>query len=318
MSTHDRSFILFPYTDFVKKENIHLTQILAIHIIHSHFRLVVTVPKQIDGAQAASLIRLYMTAFQSIQLGILHTTPTHDRYELSQLQGKSILIQNGHTELGLALIELAMELGAHPIFATGPSEHHSKLRNAGATPLGDQTFRWELFLTEKLSLVLLQDMPSAENFDHFLRVLDEDTGAVVKICCWPQNMEEEQENNHHALVVEGGCELLSVHDVTENLKCAFDQAKFRLMLACCSQYLTYDGVWASSKEDPNLWKEDLRFLLALLGENKLNPRVHERICLEDVVSAVVHTYDLCHNFCVWNMKTDNHRLFNIVITYHPN
>jgi NADPH:quinone reductase-like Zn-dependent oxidoreductase len=85
-----------------------------------------------------------MTAFQSIQLGITHTSPTHDRYDITQLANKSILIQNGHTELGLAAIELAIALGVDQIYATGPSEFHSRLRSAGATPLGDQTFRWEV------------------------------------------------------------------------------------------------------------------------------------------------------------------------------
>ena len=57
---------------------------------------VVQVPKNVDGAQAACLIRLYMTAFQSIQLGIFHSCAiTHDRYFLASLTGKSILIQNG-------------------------------------------------------------------------------------------------------------------------------------------------------------------------------------------------------------------------------
>lgn len=230
-------------------------------------------PKQLDAAQAACLIRLYMTAFQSIQLGITHHHPSqHDRYDTSQLLDQSILIQDGHTELGLATIHLAKALGAQIIFATAPSEHHSKLRHVGATPLGDRTFRWELFLTEKLSLVLLQDAVGANMLDHFLTV----AGVVVKMDMWPQQQRQVSEPNV-------GCdELWNVHQLADRIRSSFEEAKFHLRLGCCSSYLTYPGVWASCKEDPNLWKEDLRYLMALLGEGRLNPHVGERICLEDL------------------------------------
>lgn len=223
-----------------------------------------------------------MTAFQSIQLGIFNNTPTHDRYDINQLAGQSILIQNGQTELGLAVIELAIAFGADQIFATAPSEYHPRLRNAGATPLGAESFRWELFLTEKLFLVLLQDMPSTDNFEHFSRLLDDDTGCMVKINHWPQQQggEEDNDNNIHDI---GGCDGGSpLQDLAEKARNACERAKFHLRLACSPNFLTYEGVWASSKQDPNLWKEDLRFLLALLSDGTLSPRVYERICLEDV------------------------------------
>ena len=221
-----------------------------------------------------------MTVFQSIELGIFHTVLTHDRYDISQLSGKSLLIENGHTELGLAAIELAIALGANQIFATGPSEYHSIIRDAGATPLGKETFRWELFLTEKLSMVLLQDMPSPDNFHHFLRILDDETGVMVKIDCWAHQQYEEENDSNGISDKDVGCEM---SEVIKNARYAFDEAKFHLQRACCSQFLTYDGVWASLKAEPLTWKEDLRFLLAVLGERKLNPRIYEKVCcVEDV------------------------------------
>jgi NADPH:quinone reductase-like Zn-dependent oxidoreductase len=118
----------------------------------------VAVPKQVDSAEAACMIRLYLMAFQSILKGVsgIHT----DRYGDNQLKGQSILIQNGETELGRVLIELASLLGASQIFATGPTESHPLLVELGAIPLGDKTFSWELFLEEKISLVLVQEIPT--------------------------------------------------------------------------------------------------------------------------------------------------------------
>lgn len=123
---------------------------------------VVVVPKHVDAAEAACMIRLYLSAFQSISKGL----SLHSRYDYNQLKGQSILIQNGQTELGRALIDLAALLGASQIFATGPTETHPMLMEMGATPLGAETFGWELFLEEKLSLVMVQDMPTAGECVH--------------------------------------------------------------------------------------------------------------------------------------------------------
>ena len=98
-----------------------------------------------------------------------------------------------------------------------------------------------------MSLVLLQEMPSAEIFDHFRSVLDDDCGSIVKINCWPNEQNEDFDNN--ALEVDDiGCELLSVQDVTQNIKCAFEEARIlsiltlnSFKLTCCTQFLTYEG-----------------------------------------------------------------------------
>ena len=102
--------------------------------------------------------RLYLSAFQSISLGV---SSLHNRYGFNQLAGQSVLIQNGKTELGRALIDLCAFLGASRIFATGPTEDHSFLKDLGTIPLGSASFGWELFLEEKLSLILVQDTPNA-------------------------------------------------------------------------------------------------------------------------------------------------------------
>ncbi|KAL3800948.1 hypothetical protein ACHAW5_000826 [Stephanodiscus triporus] len=58
---------------------------------------VVAVPKHVDAAEAACIIRLYLSAFQSILKGIAGVCK--DRYGKDQLTGQSILVQNGHTDL---------------------------------------------------------------------------------------------------------------------------------------------------------------------------------------------------------------------------
>eukprot|EP01082_Thalassiosira_pseudonana_P008638 g7866.t1 g7866 contig26:437316-440350(-) len=225
--------------------------------------LVTNVPRHVDGAEATTLIRLYMTAFQSIQLGILHTQINSiDRYDLRQLKGHSILVQNGHTALGMALIELATLLGANQIFATAPTKLHSLLREVGAIPLGADTFGWELFLTEKLRLVLMQEMPTPDNFETFVSIVDDTKGSIIHI---QQNGRQGEDEREFAVNTEDvSCDGLYLQTLAEKARAAVSTAKFHIRLACCTQFLTYGGVWTSSS---------------------LRPRVDERICLEDVGDA---------------------------------
>ncbi|KAK1732311.1 zinc-binding dehydrogenase [Skeletonema marinoi] len=265
----DRVAAIYPFEYKDEKSNNHQYTLVDA-------ALVVNVPRNVDAAMASCMTRLYTTAFQAIQLGL---SDMHDRYGLNQLSGKSLLVQDGDTELGRALIELAVELGASQIFATGPSGVHDRLRDMGATPLGAETFGWELFVEEKLSLVLVQEVPTPETFESFMSLLGQDRGMVY---VQPPNNINHDDNCNVIFSDDSfdGREFL--HDLANKAKGAFVSAKFNCQLTCSQQFSTYDGIWASAKEDQILFKKDLRFLLTLLSEGKLSPQVEERVCLEDV------------------------------------
>lgn len=266
----DRVAAIYPFEYKDEKSNNHQYTLVDA-------ALLVNVPRNIDAAMASCMTRLYTTAFQAIQLGLYDM---HDRYDLNQLSGKSLLVQDGDTELGRALIELAVELGASQIFATGPSSVHDRLRDMGATPLGAETFGWELFVEEKLSLVLVQELPTPETFESFMSLLGQDRGMVY---VQPPNIINKDDSCNAIFSDDNsfdGGEFL--HDLANKAQVAFVSAKFHLQLDCSQQFSTYDGIWASAKEDQILFKKDLRFLLTLLSEGKLTPQVEERVCLEDV------------------------------------
>jgi NADPH:quinone reductase-like Zn-dependent oxidoreductase len=265
----DRVAAIYPFEYKDEKSNNHQYTLVDA-------ALVVNVPRNVDAAMAACMTRLYTTAFQAIQLGL---TEMHDRYDLNQLQGKSLLVQDGDTELGRALIELAVELGASQIFATGPSGVHDRLRDMGATPLGAETFGWELFVEEKLSLVLVQNLPTPETFESFVSLLGADRGMVYVQP--PNNVNRDDANN--VLFSDDSFERREfLQDLANKARGAFVSAKFNCQLVCSQQFSTYEGIWARCKEDPISFKKDLRFLLTMLSEGKLNPEVEERVCLEDV------------------------------------
>ena len=71
-------------------------------------------------------------------------------------------------------------------------------------------------------------------------------------------------------------------ELTNKAKAAVNSAKFSLRLTCSPNYIVYEGVWPSCKENPNQFKEDLRYLFTLLGQGRLKPNVDECINLEEV------------------------------------
>ncbi|KAL9183115.1 hypothetical protein ACHAXT_004902 [Thalassiosira profunda] len=241
--------------------------------------LVVTVPRHVDASDAACIVRLYMTAFQSVRLGL---GTLHDRYDFNQLRGKSILVQNGLTELGRAIIDLAGLLGAERIFATGPTEQHDALKELGAIPLGLATFSWELFVEERLSVVLVQETPTTENFEQFISILDE-KGNMVYI----EEGHGDDEADELGLPTDSvNCELLNLGELAKKVQGAVKSAKFDMLLACTPRYLIYEGVWRSAKENQSQFKEDLRYLFTLLGRGGgLKPNVIECVGLEDIAGV---------------------------------
>ena len=151
----------------------------------------------------------------------------------------------------------------------------------GATPLGAETFGWELFVEEKLSMVLIQSLPTPETFESFVSLLGQGKGMVY---VQPPNIVNQDETGNVIFNSENDSfdhtELF--HDLANKVKGAVASAKFDCQLTCSNQFSTYEGVWASCKEDQIMFKKDLRFLLTLLSEGKLEPQVEERVCLEDV------------------------------------
>ncbi len=78
------------------------------------------------------------------------------------------------------------------------------------------------------------------------------------------------------------CDGLHFHELAKKAQNVMNSAKFSLRLACSSKYMVYEGVWPSCKEDPNQFKEDLRYLFALLERGSVKPFIAKCVDLEEV------------------------------------
>jgi NADPH:quinone reductase-like Zn-dependent oxidoreductase len=111
---------------------------------------VAKVPFGVDSAQAACAAYTYMIAFQSLN----HGKVAKDRYSFSSLENKIVLIMDGVSVIGQALIEMAYTAGAFQVYAVGNSSQHAYISSLKAQPLFPNTETWPLSVIEGVDVVI--------------------------------------------------------------------------------------------------------------------------------------------------------------------
>lgn len=119
-----------------------------------HFRIkasqLVRVPRGVDPAEATCLAEAYLSAFQALQ----YSQSSWARYSWQSLIGKSVLVIGGMTNVGRAVIELAVALGATNVYATGKPRHFSDIEKLGATPIDRKPNLWPSEMKGVMDLVI--------------------------------------------------------------------------------------------------------------------------------------------------------------------
>ena len=95
----------------------------------------VKIPRQLDAAEAAAMVSIYTTAYQTLKR-ITQKGP------MFSLLGSKVLIVGGMDAVGQALIQMCNKARAE-IYATGPVHRHSYIRNIlGVHPLPENKKEW--------------------------------------------------------------------------------------------------------------------------------------------------------------------------------
>jgi NADPH:quinone reductase-like Zn-dependent oxidoreductase len=135
----------------------------------------VEVPRILDNAEAACMVTTYMTAYQSLKLACRSlkpmptpvppppTTTTTMTFKSKAavapkperfLQGRRVLITEGISPIGQALIQLCALAGADQIFATAPETRHRYIKSVlRAKPLPLDPKVWLPMVQGKMDVV---------------------------------------------------------------------------------------------------------------------------------------------------------------------
>lgn len=244
----------------------------------------VRVPKSVDAVEAACLAESYLAAFQALQ----YKQSSWARYSSQSLIGKSVLVIGGTTNVGHAVIELAIALGAMEVYATAKGRHQSELRDIGAIPIERKPKFWPREVRGMMDLVIdaTGDVRGDHaNVSHF-RALHEQgclvfiglrgmTDAVARD--WDATSSllddsinaEDLVNRTHSL------------EVFDNWELDLERSKVRVDIA-----VVFVGNLSSlTKWAYPLFQYDLEYLLRLLEQELIKPHVRDVLPLSKVAKA---------------------------------
>mmetsp|Transcript_17803 Transcript_17803/g.50450 ORF Transcript_17803/g.50450 Transcript_17803/m.50450 type:complete len:959 (+) Transcript_17803:209-3085(+) len=230
-----------------------------------HPSKLVKVPSGIDPAEAACLPETYLAAFQVLHFGQTGET----RYSETSLKGRSILIVGSmSSNLGQALIDLAMHANAAVVYATAKSKHWKHLASLGVVPLGLDVAEWIMRVEGSIDLVLATNGGSREDITpvhmralrpkigHLIMCGHRTTGYDVPVGDWKQDNPAAQ------------------------FACTRNKAALKLI----SHTHSYD-VFEQWNRTPGTCKDDLRYLLQLLKTGVIKPNILDRIPLTKIGKA---------------------------------
>eukprot|EP00977_Amphora_coffeiformis_P027834 scaffold34647_cov182-Amphora_coffeaeformis.AAC.4 len=100
-----------------------------------HKNSLVPVPKGLDGAEAACMVSVCVSAYQAINLATKETS-------VYDLEGKRVLVVGGMDGVGQAIIQMCRKAKA-TVFATAPDRRHAYVRSIlNAIPLPEDAKEW--------------------------------------------------------------------------------------------------------------------------------------------------------------------------------
>lgn len=255
----------------------------ARHICIAKDRVVKAPPGISDPALLAVLADTYLAAFQVLHMGIEGSL----RYRKSSLQGKSILIVGGATNMAKAITEMAVVAGAGTVYCPARDSRHEMVETWGAVPLKKDPSHWYSLLLGRLDMII---------------AVDTENGSTTEL-----------RKEHVQLLQRGGKVTLLVPPETMDASVSVEALSDERDLSMF-KYNVFDA-W---EQDPKKAKRDLVHLIKALGENKVQPRVIDRIPLRKIAKAHdildrknVHGFIICEPW-IKNKEIDMEEVRKVV------
>jgi len=208
------------------------------------------IPEDVPEDKAAVLIQTYMTAYQCL----------HRVGDRSISVGDRILVTGANGAVGQAVIELAILAGASLVLGTAGKEHHALIAKSGATPLAKDPDDWLPGWEEEIDIVI--DTIGVDSFSSTRAAVRPRSGKLICVGTTALN------NDGPGML---GLPVRSVLAVM----------KAKVFISQCYFYSAFE----SFERFPAHFREDVRSLMELLEEGRINPRVFRRIPLGGVAKA---------------------------------
>jgi len=208
----------------------------------------VAVPERVDAAEATTLVLSWLTAYQAL-------------FRTAELKkGERVLVIGGNGSVGLAAIALAVRAG-HEVYATAREVHHERLRGLGAIPLPRDA--WQATLAELGGADVVLDGIAADGFRSTWAALREG-GRLVGIGA--------------SAAAGRGSKLEAIVAFVRLL------IGFRLRF-WDNRSARFYSITDERRAKPEQFRDDLAKLFGWLDEGAIQPRVDERLTLNEIADA---------------------------------
>lgn len=216
---------------------------------------IVKIPDGVSSENAASMIRVYMSAFQAIASVV---TSPDERYKTQFLNGKRVLVVGKGAIEDRAAIDIAMALGAARVYLPCESDQKLNVRRMGAKPLPKEPGKWIDYVENKIDIAI--DNVGTDSFFYTRQAL----------------------NKYGHLAATG---MSDVEDCEKDMISQIERGWNLFLLQILPHTSFYYGAIESFRQNKELYLADLKYLLKLLGHGWLRPKIGPKIGFEKVPLA---------------------------------
>ncbi len=234
-----------------------------------HMKNIFMISTTIDAANAACLADVYMSAYKVLQLGRKDGLP---------FTGKKILVTDGFSPIGQAVVALAKLEGANIFVTTSDSNEHEYMASLGVKCFPFSPSKWLHKVAGKMDVVI--DNTCVDSYESSWEAVSAEgmlvcTTGMTSI----HNLKKEEFGEGCA----SGCvEVIGLNIPKYRSKWAAMKAKY---LMSNTRFL---DLTESISADPKAYQQELKYLCFLVESGALVPKVAERIQVEEVADA--HRY----------------------------
>jgi len=214
------------------------------------------ISNNVKSTLAVCMINDYMSALKALRLAKKNGSP---------FTGMNLLVTDGFSPIGQAVIALASLEGAN-IYCCADESKHAYLASLGAKCFVKNPEAWLPTATGTFDAVI--DNSCIDSYSSSWLAL---TKKGHLVCVAPVNNLSEED------LPMSGCGIVDVQDL--QMKWAGLKAQYMMtQTSFLNTVTTYD-------EDTEQYKQDLRYLIFLLERGDIKPKVAERVSLDDVPDA---------------------------------
>lgn len=201
-------------------------------------------------------------AFQSLSHGARH----QERFSHTINKGKQILVIDGASVIGQAVIELSVLSGAL-VFATGRAENHQFISSLGAKPLSDEIERWLPVVSGKMDVII-----------------DSFTSQIIHYEAVKQSLRK----NGRIVCIGTPMRMKNIKHDSSSLRDLCDQIRAQTSLIFISKAgATYYDLFCNIDNYPMKLMRDLEYVLSLLAFEFISPRIKKFVTIDEVAYGLV-------------------------------